>query len=217
MTIIAFISQKGGVGKSTLSQALAVEAKKQKIKVLLADCDIQQGTSYEWTKQREVSEVSKIKGKIDCQIFKQVKDVWPYAKQYQLIIIDAPARTSQATLEIAKKADLVIQPTGASRADLVPAVKEFNALKKAGITIKKLLFVPFRLSTPTEAQLIQEYLKKTGYNCSPHYLMEKTSYKQVQNEGKSIAEVSYKSLRKQVKELVNNILKKAVAVKYIYE
>ena len=47
MTIIAFISQKGGVGKSTLSQALAVEAKKQKLKVLLADCDIQQTTSHE--------------------------------------------------------------------------------------------------------------------------------------------------------------------------
>ena len=47
MTIIAFISQKGGVGKSTLAQALAAEAKKQKIKVLLADCDSQQSTSYE--------------------------------------------------------------------------------------------------------------------------------------------------------------------------
>ena len=31
MTIIAFISQKGGVGKSTLAQALAVEAKKKKL------------------------------------------------------------------------------------------------------------------------------------------------------------------------------------------
>jgi len=46
MTIIAFISQKGGVGKSTLSQTLATEAKKQKLKVLLADCDSQQGSSY---------------------------------------------------------------------------------------------------------------------------------------------------------------------------
>jgi chromosome partitioning protein len=46
-TIIAFISQKGGVAKSTLAQALASEAYKQKLKVLLADCDIQQTTSYE--------------------------------------------------------------------------------------------------------------------------------------------------------------------------
>jgi chromosome partitioning protein len=126
-----------------------------------------------------------------------------------LVIIDAPARTSQGTLEIAKKADLIIQPTGASRADLIPAVKEFNALKKMGIPSKKFLFIPTRLSTKTEAQLIQEYLKKTGYNCSPYYLMEKASYKQVQNEGKSITEASYKSLRKQAEELVRYILKEA--------
>jgi chromosome partitioning protein len=47
MTIIAFISQKGGVGKSTLARAVAVEVKKQKIKALLADCDPQQASSYE--------------------------------------------------------------------------------------------------------------------------------------------------------------------------
>jgi len=47
MTIIAFISQKGGVGKSTLSQALATEASKQKLKTLLADYDPQQKTSLE--------------------------------------------------------------------------------------------------------------------------------------------------------------------------
>jgi chromosome partitioning protein len=46
-TIIAFISQKGGVGKSTLARAVAVKTQKQKFKVLLADCDPQQATSYE--------------------------------------------------------------------------------------------------------------------------------------------------------------------------
>ena len=197
MTIIAFISQKGGVGKSTLAQALASEAYKKKIKVLLADCDSQQATSYEW---------NKIQGKAPSQVFNSVKEVWPYTKQYDLIIIDAPARTSQGTLEIAQHANLIVQPTGASRADLVPAVKEFNALKEAGIDKKKLLFVPMRLSNQTEAQIIQEYLKKTGYACSPFYVMEKASYKQIQNEGKTIAEVKYKKLAKQAKKLVNSLL-----------
>ena len=128
------------------------------------------------------------------------------ARQYDLIVIDAPARTSQGTLEIANRANLIIQPTGASRADLVPAVKEFHALKEAGIGKKKLLFVPVRLSNQTEAQVIQEYLKKTGYACSPFYAMEKASYKQIQNEGKSIIEVNYPSLRKQAKELVSSLL-----------
>lgn len=197
MKIIAFISQKGGVGKSTLAQALAVEAKNKKINVLLADYDPQQATSQEW---------SKINGKIVCQVFNSVKDIWSLTKNYDLIIIDAPARASSGTLEIAKKADFLIQPTGASRADLVPAVKEFNALKLAGIPNEKLLFVPMRLSSETEAQVIQSYLKKAGYNCSPFYLMEKASYKQIQNEGKSISEVIYKSLRKQAQKLTNLLL-----------
>jgi cellulose biosynthesis protein BcsQ len=42
--IISLISQKGGVGKSTLSQAIAVEATKN-YKTLLVDCDVQQTTS----------------------------------------------------------------------------------------------------------------------------------------------------------------------------
>jgi len=43
--IISLISQKGGVGKSTLARVLAIETTKKKIKVLLADCDHQQKTS----------------------------------------------------------------------------------------------------------------------------------------------------------------------------
>ena len=197
MTIIAFISQKGGVGKSTLSQALAVEAQKQKIKVLLADCDSQQGTSYEW---------SKIKGKIPCQVFNQVKDIWPLTKNYDLIIIDAPARTSQGTLEIAKKADLIIQPTGASRADLIPAVKEFNALVKAKINKQKLLFILNHIGSSAESEIAQEYLKDTGYSYLPIALPEKVSFRSIQNEGKAITQISYKTLRRKVKKLIESIL-----------
>ena len=153
------------------------------------------------------------KSKFKVEVFSTVQQALREAPKYDLTIIDGPARTSHATLEIAQKADLVIQPTGASRDDLVPAVKEFNALKKAGIPTKKLLFVPMRLSTPTEAQVIQEYLKKTGYNCSPFYVMEKASYKQIQNEGKTIMEVSYKNLRKQARELITSLLPKAVDIK----
>jgi len=145
--------------------------------------------------------------KINCQVFNSVKEIWSLSSQYDLIIIDGPARTSAGTLEIAKKADLLIQPTGASRADLIPAVKEFNALKKAGIPNKKLLFVLTRLSTPAEAKAVQQqYLKKTDYACSPFYLMEKASYKQIQNEGKSITQTKYKGLTKQAKELVSSLL-----------
>ena len=198
MTIIAFISQKGGVGKSTLSQTLASEASKKKLSVLLADCDPQQSSSYQW---------SQIKKRVRCRTFNTVKEVWPLINDYDLIIIDGPARTSQATLEIAEKADLIIQPTGASRLDLVPAVKEFHALTKAGIPKKKLLFILSRISTKAEALASQQYLKETGYNYCPVALYEKVSYRQAQNEGETIIKTPYKSLQKQAQELIKSLLK----------
>ncbi|WP_147410934.1 ParA family protein [endosymbiont GvMRE of Glomus versiforme] len=185
------------MGKSTLSQALATEATKKKLKILLADCDPQQASSYQW---------SQIKKRVNCQVFQQVKDIWPLSRNYDLIIIDGPARTSQATKEIAEKADLIIQPTGASRLDLVPAVKEFHALKEAGVNKKKLLFILTRLATKAEAEASQQYLKVSGYHYSPLVLYEKASYRQTQNEGKSITETRYKNLQKQAQQLINNLL-----------
>jgi chromosome partitioning protein len=42
--IISFISQKGGVGKSTLARALAVECAKADLKIKIIDLDSQQKT-----------------------------------------------------------------------------------------------------------------------------------------------------------------------------
>ena len=164
-----------------------------------ADCDPQQATSYNWLKVRQ-------KSNFKVEIFPTIQQALREAPKYDLLIIDGPARTSHATLEIAQKADLVIQPTGASRDDLIPAVKVFNALKKAGINPSKLLFVLTRLATSKEAEAIKDYLANTGYNCSAAYCCEKASYKQTQNEGKSITEVSYKTLRQQAQSLVTDLL-----------
>ena len=45
--MVAFISQKGGVGKSTLARALAREAAAGGLGVKIADLDTQQGTSVD--------------------------------------------------------------------------------------------------------------------------------------------------------------------------
>ena len=200
MSIIAFISQKGGVGKSTLARALATEASKQKINVLLADCDQQQATSYQWLQWRQ-------KSRFQVQIFPTAQQALREANKYDLTIIDGPARTSHATLEIAQKADLVIQPTGASKDDLIPAAKEFNALVQAGVSKKKLLFVLNRFGTQAEIKAVKEYLKGGGYSFCETYLLEKPSYRQAQNEGRAITEVFYPKLAQQIEELIKEILK----------
>ncbi|CAG8749134.1 3048_t:CDS:1, partial [Dentiscutata erythropus] len=49
---------------------------------------------------------------LTVNLFTTFKEIIQQRKFFDLIIIDGPARTSQGTLEIAKVANLVIQPTG---------------------------------------------------------------------------------------------------------
>ena len=53
--VIAFISQKGGVGKSTLARALAAVCAQAGLDVVLADLDPRQQTLVQWQKARSGS------------------------------------------------------------------------------------------------------------------------------------------------------------------
>src|SRR3984957_13453992 len=121
-TIIAFVSQKGGVGKSTLSRALAREAAKSGLTTKIADLDTQQGTSVDWGRIR-LNEG--LQPPVAVEAFSTAAQALKVAKQYDLLIIDGPARASSGTLEIAKVANLVVQPSGPSNDDLRPAIREF--------------------------------------------------------------------------------------------
>ena len=52
MVVITFVSQKGGVSKSTLSINCAVAAESAKRRTLLIDLD-PQGTAEQWYQERE--------------------------------------------------------------------------------------------------------------------------------------------------------------------
>jgi hypothetical protein len=96
---------------------------------------------------------------------------------------------------------------------LLPALREFNALKAAGINKDKLLFVLNHLSTPAEVLATQEYLTESTYSFAPFYLSERASYRQAQSEGKSIGEVNFASLRQQAQKLTNYLLKQIEVLK----
>ena len=190
-TIIAFVSQKGGVGKSTLSRALAREAAAGGLTVKIADLDTQQGTSADWNRIRLNA---RIEPALAVEAFATATQALRVADHYNLLIIDGPARTSSGTLEIAKIADLVVQPTGASVDDLRPAVREFHALVQAGIPTAKLVFALNRIGTPVEESEARAYLAQAGYAVLDGCLLERPAYRKAQNVGHSITETSYHNL-----------------------
>ncbi|CAI2194428.1 5218_t:CDS:2 [Funneliformis geosporum] len=119
----------------------------------------------------------------------------------------APARISKESLEIAKQANLIIQPVRPSLDDLNPAIREFNGLFKAGISKSKLNFLINAVGSPAMEKNTREYLSPAGYFIFPVALEEKVSYQEAQNQGLSIGEVKYKRLQEQQKAIVEAIYK----------
>lgn len=206
VAIVGFISQKGGVGKTTLSRALAREAAANGLKVKIADLDVQQGTAVNWQRRRLSAGIEPL---VSVESFKTAKQAIDSASGYDLLIIDGPARASDATLQIAKVADLIVQPSGASLDDLEPAIITFNNLVKENIPKTKLIFALNRVGTEAEQRNGEEYLEKARFDFLGGCLFEKPAYRKAQNQGLSVTETPYSSLNKSadsfIQELVNRI------------
>jgi chromosome partitioning protein len=203
--IIAFISQKGGVGKSFLSRAVAREAAAGGLNTKIADLDVQQATSVNWVRRRLMSGVEP---RISAEPFATAKQAIGEASKYDLLIIDAPARASAGTLEIARVADLVVQPTGTSLDDCEPAVKEFHALVKEGIPKEKLVFVLNHVATEAEEFEARGYLTKAGYTVLEGSLMERPAYRIALNKGLSITETGFRTLNSGADAVIQQLIDK---------
>jgi chromosome partitioning protein len=201
-TIIAFVSQKGGVGKSTLARALAREAAQGGLKVKIADLDTQQGTSVDWNRTRLNAGILPV---VAAEAFATAAQALKIASHFDLLIIDGPARTSTGTLEIARVADLVIQPSGASVDDLRPAIREFHALVKEGILKEKLTFALNRIGTPAEEEEARGYIAEAGYSVLEGCLLERPAYRKAQNTGHSVTETSFRGLNEKADALIQAI------------
>jgi len=202
-SVIAFVSQKGGVGKSTLSRALAREAAVGGLKTKVADLDTQQGTSVDWHRTRMDAGIEPV---VSVESFRTAAQALAVAEHFDILILDGPARTSQATLDIARAANLVVQPTGASLDDLRPAVREFHALIKAGVPRERLTFALNRIGTDAEEAEARAYLAEAGYSVLTGCLVERPAYRKAQNSGHAITETRYAALNTRADALIQSLI-----------
>lgn len=200
--VIAVVSQKGGVGKSTLARAIASESAHGGLSVKVADLDTQQATFADWHRKRLDTGKAEI---ASVEVFASVKKALSLADNYDLLVLDGPARSSAATLELGKSADIVIQPTGAGRDDLRPAVRLFYELEKAHVPKDRLFFALSRIGTPAEEEEARNYLEKTGFSVLSGSFPERPAYRQSQNEGLSVTETRYQTLNERAKALTNAV------------
>jgi chromosome partitioning protein len=197
--IIGFVSQKGGVGKSTLARGIGREAAAGGLSVKIADLDVQQGTSVNWYRRRLEAGIEPI---FSVESFKTAAQALKLAPQFDYLIIDGPARASAATLEIARAASLIVQPTGSSVDDLEPAVLTFHELVRDGISRDILVFALSRVGTDAEEFEARAYIKQAGYAVLAGSIQERPAYRQASNVGLSITETRYPQLNKRADILI---------------
>ena len=207
--VVAFISQKGGVGKSTLARALAAVAAHARLKVMVADLDPRQHTVLYWEKSRCDN---KIAPSLTVEAYDDVEDARAAAARCDLLIIDAPGHVDQGTLEIARIAHLIVQPTGAGLDDLRPAVLVFHELVKAGIPKTRLALAMCRVLEEDEEAAARVYLGEAGYEVLVGSIPERSAYRAAQNSGRALTETTEKSLTKRADTLIEALLVKIAAL-----
>jgi chromosome partitioning protein len=204
--IIAFVSQKGGVGKSTLARASAVALSQAGFRVRLCDLDTQQGTSIEWYRQR-LNNNGKPLASVEYygtvkQALQNGLDVNP---AFDFLVVDAPGRSSAATIELAQQSHLVVQPATGTLDDLRPGVQLFHELFKNKVPHGRMLFALTRTSSDHEEALAKDYIKASGYTVLNATLPDSPGYKHAQNEGSSVIETRWESLNQRAQALMDDV------------
>jgi chromosome partitioning protein len=203
---IGFVSQKGGVGKSTLSKLVAREYTVNGWTVKIADMDTSQATSFHWNNRRIKNGVEPI---FEVEQYRRVEDALAVSDKYDLLLFDGAPHATKETLQIAQASHLVVLPTGLSLDDLEPTVKLAHELKNAGINKEQIAFALCRVGTSeAEIQDAKRYIEEAGYYVLAGEIQEKIGYRRASDVGKTLTETAYPTLNKQADTLAQAIIDK---------
>jgi len=206
--IVGMISQKGGVGKSTLARMMAREFVAGGLSTKIADLDTQQQTCTNWAGRRAENNIAP---EIQVQSFASVKTSLDEASRFDALILDGKPNASEQTIEIAQAADLIVIPTGQTIDDLHPGVVLAHSLRKKGIAADRIMFALFRTTgSARENQAARDYLQEAGYAVLDGVIPVSTAYGSASDTGRAITETSFRSLNDKASQLAQSIIDRIV-------
>lgn len=207
--VIGVVSQKGGVGKSTVARLIGCEYAANEWDVKIADMDLAQGTTTNWNRRRLQNEYTP---KVAVEQYVSVRDALRKADNYDLVVFDGAPHSTRNTLEIAENSQLLILPTGTSLDDLEPTIKLAHELKKRGIPRERITIALSRVgNSKAELEEAIEYIEQSGYHLLDGVLYEKTAIRRASDEGKSAAETSFKTINTRTDKLLQSIVDRVAA------
>lgn len=183
MKTLAIVSQKGGVGKTTLATALAVEAGRSGKKTVVFDLDPQASASF-WkdTRQDELVAMTAIPAARLGHVLAAAGDAG-----CDLAIIDTPPFSKDIAYEAAQQADFVLLPTR-------PAVLDVMAMNKT-IELVRHYTKPFAAVLtfcPPMGREVDDTLQviaQLGAEICPVRIGNRIAYSRAQQTGRAAQEI----------------------------
>ena len=214
--IIASISYKGGVGKSTVARNMAVYIAEQGQKVCIIDADETMATT-EWFADRQENEDKK-KPFIQVVQMTDPKAIIPSVKglynDYDVIIIDAPPSINPIASKIMLLAHLIIIPVAPKgkqdytvTAKFVDRYEEIMQQKEEKTPAYFILNM-FRNTNFNKAfeEVLNEYGESSHIGLLKSKLSELTSHAEATQEGLTAYEYSRGKAKREIKAMCEEII-----------
>ena len=124
--------------------------------VLIADMDIQQGTSFDWNTRKLEAQ---LEPDISVQKFSAVDRAARQGEKYDLVIFDGSPHATKQTQQIAEICQMVILPAGSSKDDLTPQIRLAHELSDI-ISSASILFVLTRVGSDMETEGAKDWIRQ---------------------------------------------------------
>lgn len=212
MAVVTIISFKGGVGKSIISQNLAVIFAHKNIEVCVIDADPNKSTTM-WHNYRpdDLPAVDVYHVPKNGDLLKIVNSL---SKKYEIVIIDCPPALEAITSKAVAKSDLSIIPVATTGGNDIWATKEF---------LEHLEILRGRLDAPIPAyfvinrfeanvrlhqaylEILGDYEKNYTIKLLDTFIAKRTAYGEANTQGLGVIEWDNAKAKKEMGALAKEV------------
>jgi len=188
LKVIAFLNQKGGVGKTTLAVGIATFLSRLGHRVLLIDAD-PQGSALDWAAARAGDPMFPVVGLPRATIHREIDQI---GADYDYVVIDGPPRVTDLARSAIMAAHLVVVPVQPSPYDVWAAEEIIKLIEEARIykeSLKAVFVVNRKIANTAIGRDVGEILNQYALPTLAATVTQRVIFAEAAAEGKAVFEI----------------------------